>query len=72
MRRGGAVADSDRDSTGVPQEPERSGPEEEIPLGQRLFDSPFLLLAVCIVVMFVFYTGWGLVELARLTDAPLP
>ena len=46
--------------------------EEEIPLGQRLFDSPFLLLAACIVVMFVFYTGWGLVELARLTDAPLP
>jgi hypothetical protein len=47
-------------------------PPEDIPLGQRLLDSPFLLLITCIVVMFVFYTGWGLVELARLGDAPLP
>jgi hypothetical protein len=45
---------------------------EEIPLGQRLLDSPFVLLVVCIVVMFVFYTGWGLVELAMLDEAPLP
>jgi hypothetical protein len=45
---------------------------EPIPLGQRLFDRPYLLLVACIVVMFVFYTGWGLVELASLTDAPLP
>jgi hypothetical protein len=48
-----------------------SGPER-IPLGQRLLDSPFLLLVACIVVMFVFYTGWGLLELALLTEAPLP
>jgi hypothetical protein len=47
-------------------------PDEPIPLGQRLMDKPFLLLAACIVVMFVFYTGWGLLELASLTDAPLP
>ncbi len=46
--------------------------EEEIPLGQRIFDNPFLLLIACIVVMFVFYTGWGLVELAMLPEAPLP
>ena len=45
---------------------------EEIPLGQRLFDRPYLLLAACLVVMFAFYTGWGLLELASLTDAPLP
>jgi len=45
---------------------------EEIPLGQRLFDSPYLLLVACLVVMFVFYTGWGLLEIASLTDAPLP
>jgi hypothetical protein len=45
---------------------------ERIPLGQRLFDRPYLLLLACIVVMFVFYTGWGLLELASLTDAPLP
>jgi hypothetical protein len=47
-------------------------PEGEIPLGQRLFDSPFLLLAACLVVMFAFYTGWGLWEIASLTEAPLP
>lgn len=49
-----------------PQEP------EEIPLGQRLFDSPFLLLAAGIVVMAVLYTGWGLWEIYSLTPAPLP
>jgi hypothetical protein len=49
--------------------PQRS---DEIPLGQRLFDRPYLLLVACAVVMFVFYTGWGLLELASLGDAPLP
>ena len=47
-------------------------PEEPIPLGQRLLDRPFLLLAACLVVMFVFYTGWGMIEIASLTPAPLP
>ena len=60
------------DDPNASQSEERGEQEEEIPLGQRLFDRPFLLLAAGIVVMFVFYTGWGLVELARLTDAPLP
>lgn len=46
--------------------------EEPIPLGQRLLDRPFLLLVACIVVMFLFYTGWGLVEIASLTESPLP
>ena len=55
-----------------PDREDPQDPPEKIPLGQRLFDSPFLLLIACIVVMFVFYTGWGLIELARLEDAPLP
>jgi hypothetical protein len=46
--------------------------DEEIPLGQRLCDRPYLLLVAGMVVMFVFYTGWGLLELASLRDAPLP
>jgi len=54
-----------------PNEPGGGAPEE-IPFWQRLFDRPFVLLVLCIVVMFVFYTGWGLVELATLTEAPLP
>jgi len=47
-------------------------PNEEIPLGQRLYDSPFLLLFAGIVVMLVFYTGWGLWEVMTLPQAPLP
>jgi len=47
-------------------------PPEEIPLGQRLLDRPFLLLVAGIVVMFVFFTGWGIWEIATLPEAPLP
>jgi hypothetical protein len=54
-----------------PRLPGDEGPEP-IPLGQRLFDSPFLLLIAGFVVMLVFYTGWGLWEIASLTPAPLP
>ena len=54
----------------LPPDPE---PERDpVPLGQRLLDRPFLLLIACLVVFFVFYTGWGLVELVSLDRAPLP
>ncbi|MDX1632776.1 MAG: hypothetical protein R3234_12980 [Thermoanaerobaculia bacterium] len=46
--------------------------EDEIPLGQRLFERPFLLLLAGLLVMFVFYTGWGLAEILSLGPAPLP
>jgi hypothetical protein len=46
--------------------------EEHIPLGQRIFDNPFLLLAAGIAVMVVFYTFWGLWEVLSLPQAPLP
>jgi len=49
-----------------------AGAQERIPLGQRLYDRPFLLLIAGIVVMVVFYTGWGLWEILRLPQAPLP
>lgn len=52
------------------QETEPGG--EEIPLGQRLYENPFLLLIAGIVVMVIFYTGWGLWELMSLEPAPLP
>ncbi|MDH5642556.1 MAG: hypothetical protein OEY63_00015 [Gemmatimonadota bacterium] len=48
------------------------GPREETPLGQRLYDNPFILLAAGLVVMVVFYTLWGLWEVLNLPDAPLP
>ena len=47
-------------------------PTEKVPLGQRLFDRPFLLLIAGIVVMLAFYTLWGLVEILSLKPAPLP
>jgi len=44
----------------------------KIPLGQRLMDSPFLLLVLGLLVILVFYTGWGLWEILSLKPAPLP
>jgi hypothetical protein len=48
------------------------GDPPDIPLGQRLFDNVFLLLAAGIVVMAIFYTGWGLWEVLSLPATPLP
>lgn len=45
---------------------------ERVPLGQRLYDNPWVLLVAGILVMVVFYTAWGLWEVARLPQAPLP
>ena len=56
-------------------QPQGKGPdvgESELPLGQRLFDNVFLLLAAGIVVVAIFYTGWGLWEILTLPAAPLP
>jgi hypothetical protein len=46
--------------------------EPETPLGQRLLDRPFLLLVAGLVVMFGFYTIWGLYEILSLPKATLP
>jgi hypothetical protein len=46
--------------------------DADIPRGQRLFDNPWLLLAVGLLVMLVFYTAWGLWEVSALPPAPLP
>ena len=47
-------------------------PDAKVPLGQQLFDRPFLLLAAGIIVMLGFYTLWGLFEIMSLTPSPLP
>lgn len=57
---------------GDPSDPQPASPEPEVPLGQRLFDRPFLLLIVGLVVMFGFYTIWGVVEVMTLPPATLP
>lgn len=45
---------------------------DDIPLGQRLFDNVFLLLGAGLLVMLLFYTGWGLWEILSLPAGPLP
>jgi hypothetical protein len=45
---------------------------ERPPLGQRLFDNVFLLLALGMLIMFVVYTGWGVYELLTMPEGTLP
>ncbi|MBL8978901.1 MAG: hypothetical protein JNM53_10830 [Gemmatimonadetes bacterium] len=45
---------------------------EPVPLGQRLFDNVFLLLALGMGVMLVVFTGWGLWEILTLPQGTLP
>ena len=49
-----------------------AGREPEIPLMQRLFDRPFLLLILGVAVVGVFYTLWGLFEILTMPQATLP
>lgn len=46
--------------------------KDEIPRGQRLYDNPWLLLVAGMVIMFAFYTLWGMYEIYSLPPAPLP
>jgi hypothetical protein len=46
-------------------------PDGHVPLGQRLFDNVFLLLAAGLLIMFLFYTGWGLWEITSLPSTAL-
>jgi hypothetical protein len=49
-----------------------SSSDDPVPLGQRLFDNMFLLLAAGLLVMLLLYTGWGLWEILSLPPASLP
>jgi hypothetical protein len=49
-----------------------AGGSSEPPFFQRLFDRPFVLLFAGLVVMFGFYTVWGLIEILSLPEATLP
>lgn len=46
--------------------------DDGVPWGQWLFDQPFILLALGLIVMFGFYTIWGYFEVVNLPAAPLP
>ena len=52
--------------------PPSESPPEKIPLGQRLYDNVFLLLAVGMLIMFLVYTGWGLWEILSMPQSTLP
>ena len=54
------------------RQPSEAPSDDKIPLGQRLYDNPFLLLIAGILVMVVFYTAWGLWEVLSLPQATLP
>ena len=45
---------------------------ERLPLGQRLFDNMYLLLALGLLVMFVIFTGWGMWEILSMPASTLP
>lgn len=47
-------------------------PPAEIPFFQRLYDRPFVLLAIGFAVMLILFTGWGLWEVMSLPTATLP
>lgn len=59
-------------AAGSPDSTRPSPAGGDIPPGQRLFDNIFLLLALGLLVMLLFYTGWGLLEITTLPPAPLP
>ncbi len=46
--------------------------DKKMPLPQRILDNPFYLLIAGLVVMFGFYTIWGLIEIMTLPNATLP
>ena len=47
-------------------------PGTEVPFLQRLFDKPFVLLALGMVIMLALFTFWGLWEVTHLPQARLP
>ena len=54
-------------------QPEKQVHEEQhepIPLGQIAFDQIFLLFLLSVVLSFILYNAWGLMELLNVPIAP--
>ena len=45
---------------------------ERLPVGQRLFDNMYLLLALGLLVMLVIFTAWGMWEVLSMPNGTLP
>ena len=52
------------------KEKERSQEQERIPLGQVVFDEIFLLFMLSLVISFVLFNLWGMLELLRTPLSP--
>ena len=52
--------------------PDRSSPKRPVSALQRLFDNPWLLLLLGLVVPTLSYTAWGWISMATLGKATLP
>lgn len=55
-----------------PSPPDSKESVEPLPVGQRLFDNMYLLLALGLLVMFVVFTGWGMWEILSMPPSTLP
>ena len=49
---------------------ESTDEQERIPAMQSLIDNPFLLLFIGVAMPTVFYTLWGVMEIATIPVAP--
>jgi hypothetical protein len=45
---------------------------QRLPIGQRLFDNMYLLLALGLLVMLVVFTAWGMWEILSMPKGTLP
>lgn len=57
------------DSTGESADQEPNEDEEPIPAMQAALDNPFLLLFLGVTIPAVFYTIWGVMEIANIPVA---
>ena len=52
--------------------PNAPAEDERPPIGQRLFDNMYLLLALGLLVMLVVFTAWGMWEVLSMPKGTLP
>ena len=52
------------------EQPQERTEEEKIPLGQVIFDEWFLLFVLSMIISFMIFNVWDLLELLSLTPMP--
>jgi hypothetical protein len=52
--------------------PNDTSKSERPPLGQRLFDNIYLMLALGLLVMLLVFTAWGMWEILSMPTGTLP